>query len=148
MRRWGEAVVRERRYRRRPGAYAILWRDGAVLLTLQAEPRPEAQLPGGGIDAGESPLAALHREVREETGWTIAGARRLGAFGASSSCQSTISGPRRCARSGSLGRRYAGGAIGSGACRVLGLARRRAGAAANAAERHYLRQVARSLPAA
>jgi 8-oxo-dGTP diphosphatase len=80
MRRWGEAVVKGQSYRRRPGAYAILWRDGALLLTLQAAPEPEVQLPGGGIDPGESALRALHREVREETGWTIAGARRLGAY--------------------------------------------------------------------
>lgn len=80
MRRWGEAVERGRRYRHRPGAYAILWRDGELLLTFQAEPRPEVQLPGGGIDPGESALRALHREVREETGWTIAAARRLGAY--------------------------------------------------------------------
>ena len=69
-----------RRYRLRPGVYAVLWRDGAVLLTHQAEPVPEYQLPGGGIDPGEHPLPALHREVREETGWTIAVDRRLGAF--------------------------------------------------------------------
>ena len=80
MRRWGEPVVRGQIYRHRPGAYAILWRDGELLLTFQAEPKPEVQLPGGGIDPGESPLRALHREVREETGWTIAGARRLGAY--------------------------------------------------------------------
>ena len=76
MRRWGEAVERGRSYRRRPGAYAILWRDGELLLTFQAEPKPEVQLPGGGIDPGESPFRALHREVREETGWSIAAARR------------------------------------------------------------------------
>ena len=80
MRRWGEAAVRGQGYRRRPGAYAILWREGELLLTFQAEPEPEVQLPGGGIDPGESALRALHREVREETGWTIAGARRLGAY--------------------------------------------------------------------
>jgi 8-oxo-dGTP diphosphatase len=64
----------------RPGAYAILPRDGALLLTHQAEPEPEFQLPGGGIDPGEGPLEALHREVFEETGWSIAAPKRLGAF--------------------------------------------------------------------
>jgi len=53
---------------------------GRVLLTHQSQPVPEFQLPGGGIDPGESPLAALHREVYEETGWTIHTPRRLGAF--------------------------------------------------------------------
>ncbi|SDW49429.1 8-oxo-dGTP diphosphatase [Allgaiera indica] len=70
----------DRRYRRRPGAYAVLIRDGEVLLTHQAEPEPEVQLPGGGIDAGESPLRALRREVFEETGWSIATPRRIGAY--------------------------------------------------------------------
>jgi 8-oxo-dGTP diphosphatase len=65
---------------RRPGAYAILPLGDGLLLTRQSEPEPEIQLPGGGIDPGESPIAALHREVFEETGWTIAAPRRLGAF--------------------------------------------------------------------
>lgn len=78
--RYGEPKRAGRRYRRRPGVYAILARDGRVLLTHQAEPVPEFQLPGGGIDPGEAPLAALHREVYEETGWRIAPLRRLGAF--------------------------------------------------------------------
>lgn len=80
IRRYGEAVKPGIRYRRRPGVYAVLWRDGALLVTHQAEPIPEFQLPGGGIDKGESPVAALHREVFEETGWRIAAPRRLGAF--------------------------------------------------------------------
>ena len=80
IRRFGEGRVSAQRYRPRRGAYAVLIRGGAVLLTHQAEPVPEVQLPGGGVDAGESPLRALHREVREETGWTIAPLRRLGAF--------------------------------------------------------------------
>jgi 8-oxo-dGTP diphosphatase len=80
IRRFGEAVEAGRRYRRRPGVYAIL-RDGdAVLVTHQAEPLREFQLPGGGIDANEQPIRALHREVIEETGWRIAVKRRLGAF--------------------------------------------------------------------
>jgi 8-oxo-dGTP diphosphatase len=73
-------VVAERRYAHRPGVYAVLLQGGEVLLTHQAEPVPEVQLPGGGIDRGEQPIAALHREVYEETGWTIALCRRLGAF--------------------------------------------------------------------
>ena len=68
------------RYRSRPGAYAVISQGPAVLLTHQAEPKPEYQLPGGGIDPGESPIQALYREVYEETGWTIARPRRLGAF--------------------------------------------------------------------
>lgn len=78
--RLGESVRPGVRYRLRTGVYALLPRDGAVLLTHQAEPEPEFQLPGGGIDPGESPIAALHREVFEETGWRIAAPRRLGAF--------------------------------------------------------------------
>ena len=69
-----------RRYVARPGVYAILPRGRRVLLTHQAAPWPEIQLPGGGVDPGEPPLAALFREVREETGWTIAAPRRIGAF--------------------------------------------------------------------
>lgn len=64
----------------RRGAYAILPRFGRLLLTRQNRPKPEIQLPGGGIDPGESPIRALHREVFEETGWHIAAPRRLGAF--------------------------------------------------------------------
>ncbi|MDQ7776435.1 NUDIX domain-containing protein [Paracoccus aminovorans] len=69
-----------RDYRLRPGAYALLIRGDAALLTFQRAPVPEFQLPGGGIDPGESPLCALHREVAEETGWSIGGCRRLGAY--------------------------------------------------------------------
>jgi 8-oxo-dGTP diphosphatase len=51
-----------------------------MLLTHQDAPAPEFQLPGGGVDPGEHPLPALHREVYEETGWTMRLDRRLGAF--------------------------------------------------------------------
>ena len=78
--RIGEPVRHDIGYRPRPGVYAILERAGQVLVTFQSEPNPEVQLPGGGIDPGESPIFALHREVREETGWAISGVRRLGAF--------------------------------------------------------------------
>lgn len=78
--RVGKPPQSGRRYILRPGVYAILPREGSLLLTHQAEPWPEVQLPGGGIDPGEQPLCALHREVHEETGWRIAAPRRLGAF--------------------------------------------------------------------
>lgn len=49
-------------------------------MTYQEEPDAEFQLPGGGIDPGESPIQALHREVFEETGWSIAAPRKFGIF--------------------------------------------------------------------
>ena len=80
IRRYGETVRKGQRYKRRPGVYAILLNGPDILLTHQADPKPEFQLPGGGIDPGEHPVAALHREVFEETGWKIDIAQRLGAF--------------------------------------------------------------------
>lgn len=79
-RRIGEPVKPQVAYKRRPGVYAILVRNDRVLLTHQAEPDPEFQLPGGGIDPGEHLLPALHREVMEETGWRISNLRKLGAY--------------------------------------------------------------------
>ena len=78
--RFGEPRVPGQAYRRRVGVYAVLPRDGKLLTTFQEEPTPELQLPGGGVDPGESPLQALHREVFEETGWRISTPRRLGCF--------------------------------------------------------------------
>lgn len=80
IRRFGDPPRHDVAYRMRPGAYAILPRHGRMLVTHQATPVPELQLPGGGVDPGEHPLQALHREVFEETGWLIARPRRLGAF--------------------------------------------------------------------
>jgi 8-oxo-dGTP diphosphatase len=80
MRRFGEPVIPGRAYRTRPGAYAIIREADDLLVTEQAEPQRELQLPGGGIDSGEGLLHALHRECLEETGWKIAVERRLGAY--------------------------------------------------------------------
>ena len=80
IRRYGEVVKTGQRYRRRPGVYAVLIRGDQVLLTHQVEPIPEFQLPGGGIDPGEAPIAALHREVYEETGWHISSPRLIGMY--------------------------------------------------------------------
>lgn len=84
IRRFGTPPDGARRYKRRPGAYVALIRGDDILVTRQYLPdtmdTPEIQLPGGGIDPGESPIPALHREVYEETGWHMTAPRRLGAF--------------------------------------------------------------------
>jgi len=80
IRRIGEPPYRGVKYQYRAGVYAILPRNGGLLVTHQSQPEPELQLPGGGIDPGESPLQALHREVFEETGWSITAPLRLGVF--------------------------------------------------------------------
>lgn len=80
LKRLGDPPRSGQRYRLRSGVYAILPLNGRLLLTHQAEPDDEVQLPGGGIDPGEHPIAALHREVYEETGWRIGPPRRLTAY--------------------------------------------------------------------
>jgi 8-oxo-dGTP diphosphatase len=83
MRRFGESWRRDAPYRDRPGAYAAILdpAEGGRLLLAATPVAGEAfLLPGGGLDPGESPLRALHREVMEETGWTVRPLRRLGAF--------------------------------------------------------------------
>jgi len=83
IKRYGATPNPAMRYTPRPGAYVILRRGTDLLLTAQDGdrlPAPEIQLPGGGIDAGEHVIPALHREVMEETGWRMDRPRRLGAF--------------------------------------------------------------------
>lgn len=80
IRRFGEPPQKNQTYRARPGVYALLPRNSHLLLTHQLQPEPDLQLPGGGVDPGESPLQTLHREVMEETGWKIAAPKRLGCF--------------------------------------------------------------------
>ncbi len=49
----------------RPSAYAIVIKNGALLLSPQTN---GYDLPGGGIDKGEKPEESVIREVKEETG--------------------------------------------------------------------------------
>lgn len=80
IKRFGSSPKQEQRYTRRAGVYAVLFDGKSVLLTHQDGSPPEFQLPGGGIDRGEQPIAALHREVMEETGWHIGTPRWIGTY--------------------------------------------------------------------
>jgi 8-oxo-dGTP diphosphatase len=82
MRRHGPPPLKSVRYRERIGAYGVLLREGLVLLAEQdlGDGGADLLLPGGGVDAGESPVRALHREVYEETGWRIGVPQRVGVF--------------------------------------------------------------------
>ena len=80
IRRFGQPPLPNQRYTLRAGAYAILPLQTRILLTAQIGEVLDIQLPGGGIDPGESPTQALYREVMEETGWRISKPKRLGAF--------------------------------------------------------------------
>ena len=45
----------------RHGVYAIIKKERKLLITFQGDPHNEHQLPGGGVDVGESHLQTLHR---------------------------------------------------------------------------------------
>lgn len=52
-------------------AAGIIWREGRFLATQRPQGKPLAgfwELPGGKLEAGESPKAALARELAEELG--------------------------------------------------------------------------------
>ena len=80
IRRIGNAPRNDKKYTLRAGAYAILPLKNRFLMVAQVSDDVEVMLPGGGIDPGESPVQALHREVMEELGWRVATPRKLGAF--------------------------------------------------------------------
>lgn len=67
-----EVLEQHRVFRlQRVAAYALVVRDGHVLLTRNSARGPHPgtwTLPGGGIDHGEDPRTSVVREVREETG--------------------------------------------------------------------------------
>lgn len=66
-------------YDTRLGGYAVVVRDGHVLLALWNEPEvPMWTLPGGGVELHEALEDGVVREVREETGYDVALGRLLG----------------------------------------------------------------------
>jgi ADP-ribose pyrophosphatase YjhB (NUDIX family) len=66
-------------YDTRLGGYAVVIRDGHVLLALWNEPEvPTWTLPGGGIELHEDIEDGVVREVREESGYDVVLGRLLG----------------------------------------------------------------------
>lgn len=62
----------------RLGAYAVVVHEGSILLTRISPagyPAGTWTLPGGGVDHGESPHAAVLRELYEETGMRAVSSR-------------------------------------------------------------------------
>lgn len=60
--------------RQRVAAYAVIIRDGRILLSRLSPKVTRSELwtlPGGGLDHGEDPAAAVVREVHEETGLAV-----------------------------------------------------------------------------
>ncbi len=58
-----------RDHKPRPGAYGVVFDAEGRLLVVEEFAR--LYLPGGGLDPGETPEQALHREFAEETGYTV-----------------------------------------------------------------------------
>lgn len=64
-----------------PGVVGAIVRDGDLVLLVRQrgpnDPAPFWSAPGGRVEPGETPLAALARELREETGIALDDARQI-----------------------------------------------------------------------
>ena len=62
----------------RRAARAVLFNAAGQVAIMHFTATGSYKLPGGGIDEGEDTVAALHREIREETGYKITDIKELG----------------------------------------------------------------------
>ena len=62
----------------RRAARAVLFNAASQVAVMHFTATGSYKLPGGGIDEGEDTIAALHREIREETGYEITDIKELG----------------------------------------------------------------------
>lgn len=58
-------------YMKRECAYALIMNEEGQFLCVKQLDKDYLFLVGGGIEEGETPIEALHRECLEETGYTI-----------------------------------------------------------------------------
>ncbi len=66
------------------GAAAIILNDKNEVLLQQRSDNHKWGVPGGAVEPGEEPAAAVIREVKEETGLTIRPERIVGIYGGKS----------------------------------------------------------------
>lgn len=64
----------------RPSVSAVIFDGRGRLLLQQRSDGGQWGLPGGSVEIGESVEQAVHREVREETGLTVAVRRLVGIY--------------------------------------------------------------------
>ena len=65
------------------GVFAAIFDDERRILCVKRAYGPQNwTTPGGRMESGESPIAALEREVREETGYIVRAGRLLGVYAA------------------------------------------------------------------
>ncbi len=62
----------------RHAARAVLFNAAGQVAVMHFTATGSYKLPGGGIDEGEDTITALHREIREETGYEITDIKELG----------------------------------------------------------------------
>ena len=62
----------------RHAARAVLFNAAGQVAIMHFTATGSYKLPGGGINEGEDTIAALHREIREETGYEITDIKELG----------------------------------------------------------------------
>lgn len=62
----------------RRAARAVLYNAAGQVAVMHFTTTGSYKLPGGGIDEGEDTIDALHREIREETGYEITNIEELG----------------------------------------------------------------------
>lgn len=63
-------------YQYRVICFGIVEKEGKLLVVFSGKDR-NISLPGGGIEEGETPLQAIHREFVEEAGYKIKSAKEL-----------------------------------------------------------------------